>query len=1052
MMGSSSADANADADGSSDLGSPDKPSLPRLLAALALGARSVNALPIAREGDADGDGGKGRAGRGGGGGGRDVRGDGDSDDDDDDEFAFRMSLPEFASLNREARREVADLLSTALDAISVDGDGGTEGGGGNDNDGDGAAKEYDFDDPELWERCADACDALCDRVSGYTSSREGGKAGEGGGELSALSTAASSASRQARNRATSAYGKMMSALADIEKPQSVHQGFVTHPPQNTRGEPFVPFVVYDAEKQAGIDRGEFTREGHGLETREGGNNSEQGDFTRRKYSPDMVAPSHHYDHPYRDGVEALEYRPWQLDVSGVRKAEGPIQVQCDENDDGVWIGAEENLEKLVRRIREGQKSGEIREIAVDLEAHSHRTFAGFVCLIQLSVRRPEGAPSDGEGKTTKQSAPLDVTTGYDFLIDALSLRHALPSLLGPLFSDPSLLKVMHGADSDVPWLQRDFGIYLVNLFDTGRAARALGFSSAGLAYLLRKYVGFEADKSHQLADWRRRPLPEDMRGYAVSDTRYLLDIYDQLRLELEEHPSPDVSLTSVLDRSKKVCLIRYDKDPFRPSGYATLMNGRNSRRRRGGKNEVASEWTTQQEAALKALWDWRDRTARQEDESVQYVCPNGALVRIAMNRPTTAEALRRLANPLPPPVMRGSREVLEAVRSAAAAVTEKGTGGKPEDALPEKARAAKPANPPSPARVREMLSPILGSEALYQKAGWTTPTVPDGSSGASESENDESPQKFLDVNAANKGFSSVKLSAHSIELSPPPLEEENNASREASADGLETARAALDGSVKASVHEDARVAQRSADAIRTGIAKLGEGGRFGGGFSLVDLIRPLPMPEGMDFAKGPDAKGEAEPADGAEPPEPAPEEDELTIPKSMREIYDLSNSNRRKAGREKAAVKPLTFPDDGVAVGAEKFDEDDVEGADAVIAARGGPGGYFGNSGGGGGGKRPRTSPGRDGDVKLMVKMGWVKGKTDAESLAATPGDPQAAAEKDRGSGHGPHHKKSGGGRGGGGSGSSGGGGSFDYYSNNMGVGIGAFDPNAAPSKNPFFA
>jgi len=33
-------------------------------------------------------------------------------------------------------------------------------------------------------------------------------------------------------------------------------------------------------------------------------------------------------------------------------------------------------------------------------------------------------------------------------------------------------KVLHGADHDVLWLQRDFGIFVANLFDTGQAARA----------------------------------------------------------------------------------------------------------------------------------------------------------------------------------------------------------------------------------------------------------------------------------------------------------------------------------------------------------------------------------------------------------------------------------------------------------------------------------------------------------------------------------------------------------------------------------------------------
>ncbi|KAL7554890.1 hypothetical protein ACHAWF_018439 [Thalassiosira exigua] len=64
-----------------------------------------------------------------------------------------MFIPEFASLSRKAHREVVDLLSRALDANSVNSNGGTEGGGGNDNDGNRSVKECGFDDPELWEWC-----------------------------------------------------------------------------------------------------------------------------------------------------------------------------------------------------------------------------------------------------------------------------------------------------------------------------------------------------------------------------------------------------------------------------------------------------------------------------------------------------------------------------------------------------------------------------------------------------------------------------------------------------------------------------------------------------------------------------------------------------------------------------------------------------------------------------------------------------------------------------------------------------------------------------------
>ena len=81
-------------------------------------------------------------------------------------------------------------------------------------------------------------------------------------------------------------------------------------------------------------------------------------------------------------------------------------------------------------------------VAIDLEAHSYRSFAGFTCLIQASTRRE------------------------DFLIDALALRGAIRAALAPVFQEPGLVKVMHGADGDVGWLQRDFGVRRAPVFIT----------------------------------------------------------------------------------------------------------------------------------------------------------------------------------------------------------------------------------------------------------------------------------------------------------------------------------------------------------------------------------------------------------------------------------------------------------------------------------------------------------------------------------------------------------------------------------------------------------
>jgi exosome complex exonuclease RRP6 len=63
---------------------------------------------------------------------------------------------------------------------------------------------------------------------------------------------------------------------------------------------------------------------------------------------------------------------------------------------------------------------------------------------------------------------------------------------------------MHGSDSDIEWLQRDWGVYVVNLFDTGRAMRQLQFAKFGLQHLVQRYCNVVLNKQFQCADWRIR--------------------------------------------------------------------------------------------------------------------------------------------------------------------------------------------------------------------------------------------------------------------------------------------------------------------------------------------------------------------------------------------------------------------------------------------------------------------------------------------------------------------------------------------------------------------
>ena len=121
-----------------------------------------------------------------------------------------------------------------------------------------------------------------------------------------------------------------------------------------------------------------------------------------------------------------------------------------------------------------------REIAVDLEHHDVRSYLGIVSLMQISTRE------------------------RDWIVDTLKPWREDLQILNTVFADPSIVKVFHGAFMDIMWLQRDLGLYVVGRFDTFHAVSALGYKKRSLAFLLKEFVDFDAQKQYQLADWRTR--------------------------------------------------------------------------------------------------------------------------------------------------------------------------------------------------------------------------------------------------------------------------------------------------------------------------------------------------------------------------------------------------------------------------------------------------------------------------------------------------------------------------------------------------------------------
>ncbi|KAJ8446134.1 hypothetical protein Cgig2_000931 [Carnegiea gigantea] len=98
----------------------------------------------------------------------------------------------------------------------------------------------------------------------------------------------------------------------------------------------------------------------------------------------------------------------------------------------------------------------------------------------------------------------------DCIVDNLKLQASIGPYLREAFKDPKKRKVMHGAYNDILWLQRDFGIYVCNLFDTMQASRVLGLEHNSLAYRLNYYCWVFANKEYQTSDWRMCPPLKEM--------------------------------------------------------------------------------------------------------------------------------------------------------------------------------------------------------------------------------------------------------------------------------------------------------------------------------------------------------------------------------------------------------------------------------------------------------------------------------------------------------------------------------------------------------------
>jgi ribonuclease D len=259
----------------------------------------------------------------------------------------------------------------------------------------------------------------------------------------------------------------------------------------------------------------------------------------------------------------------------------------------------------------------VREIAVDTEGASFHRFIDRIYLLQISTR--------------DRSA----------IIDPLPI--GMPDQLGTILQDPDVEVVFHDADYDLRLLHQDYGWNVNHIFDTRISAQLLGIKAFGLAALLEQFFGVKLDKKHQRADWSLRPLTQGMLDYAAQDTKYLLDLRDELKSRLEK-------LGRMEWANEEFERLEGTKWEEEDSSLSFL------------RIKGARDLTRRELALLRELVPWRDSVAREVDRATFRVMGNEVLLDIARTAPKSVKDLSSLKG-MPRGILdRGGHAILSAVQ------------------------------------------------------------------------------------------------------------------------------------------------------------------------------------------------------------------------------------------------------------------------------------------------------------------------------------------------------------------------------------------------------
>lgn len=282
-----------------------------------------------------------------------------------------------------------------------------------------------------------------------------------------------------------------------------------------------------------------------------------------------------------------------------------------ETDSAIYLDRPEAVDRFLDEI-----SG-ITELALDTEGASFHRFLDRIYLLQLSTR--------------DRSAIID------------PLPVGSPAGLGELLESKSVEVVFHDADYDLRLLHQDYGWHVTNIFDTRIASQLLGLKSFGLAALLEQFFDVKLDKKHQRADWSMRPLTHDMLEYAAHDTRYLLQLKDHMKSDLERRGR----LHWATEEFARLEGTRWQAEESM-EGFLRMKGAR--------------DLTRPELAVLREVAHWRDTVAAQLDRATFRVMGNEVLLDLSRKGPRNVSELATIKGVPKGILERAGADIVAAVR------------------------------------------------------------------------------------------------------------------------------------------------------------------------------------------------------------------------------------------------------------------------------------------------------------------------------------------------------------------------------------------------------